>query len=74
MNFGDKFILHSENGKDYIIEIVNVNEYREPSLKYAADVWDGEENHPGDVMFFGDEFFEKSKIEKIGEVAERSEE
>ena len=70
MNVGDKFILHSENGKDYTIEIVNVNECREPSLRYAADVWDDEVNYYGDVIFFGDEFFEKnkSKIEKIGGV------
>jgi hypothetical protein len=70
MHVGDKFILHSENGKNYTIEIVNVNEYREPSLKYAVDTWDDEGNHPEDVMFFGDEFFEKnkSKIEKIGGV------
>lgn len=70
MNVGDKFILHSENGRDYTIEIVNVNEFREPSLRYAADVWDDEGNYLGDVMFFGDEFFEKnkSKIEKIGGV------
>ena len=67
MHVGDKFILHSENGKNYTIEIVNVNEYRESSLKYAVDTWDDEGNHPEDVMFFGDEFFEKnkSKIEKI---------
>lgn len=70
MNIGDEFILHSENGRDYTIEIVNANECREPSLRYAADVWDDEGNCPEDLMFFGDEFFEKnkSKIEKISGV------
>lgn len=71
MNVGDIFILHSENGRDYTIEIVNVNECREPWLRYAADVWDDEGNCPEDFIFFGDEFFEKnkSKIEKIDGVA-----
>lgn len=76
MNVGDKFILHSENGKNYTIEIVNINEYREPSLKYATDIWDDEGYHfEEDFVFFGDEFFEKnrSKIEKIDTEIERNE-
>ncbi len=27
----DKYILHSKNGMDYRIEIININEFREPS-------------------------------------------
>lgn len=30
---GDKYIFHL-NGVDYRIDIVNVNDYREPSMKY----------------------------------------
>lgn len=69
MDIGNKYIFHSGNGRDYTIKIVNVNEYREPSMRYAADVWDDEGNYPGDVTFFGEDFFEKNKnkLEKIDE-------
>ena len=58
-NVGDKYILHSENGMDYSIEIINVNDFREPSMKYGADVYDANGNYAGDVMFFGDDFLKK---------------
>ena len=67
MNIGDKYILHSENGMDYIIEIVSINEFREPSMKYGVDVWDGNGNYAGDVTFFGDDFFEKNR-DKLKEI------
>ena len=60
---GDKYILRSGNGMKYDIEIVSVNELREPSMKYAADVYDGNGVYVGDVMFFGDDFL--SKCEKV---------
>ena len=60
---GDKYILHSENGMDYSIEIVSVNDFRPPEEKYAADVYDGNGIYAGDVMFFGDEFL--NKCEKV---------
>ena len=60
---GDKYILHSNNGMDYSIEIVNVNNFREPSMKYGADIYDGNGVYAGDVTFFGDEFL--SKCEKV---------
>lgn len=53
----DKFIFHSENGMDYQIKIININEYREPSMKYACDVLDGNGTYAGDVAFVGDDFF-----------------
>ena len=59
---GDKYILHSSNGMDYNIEIVNVNNFREPSMKYGADIYDRNGVYAGDVTFFGDEFL--SKCEK----------
>lgn len=34
----NKFILHSKNGMDYQIEIVSINESREPSMKYGYDI------------------------------------
>ena len=60
---GDKYILHSENGMDYSIEIVSVNDFRPPEEKYAADVYDGNGIYAGDVMFFGDDFL--NKCEKV---------
>jgi hypothetical protein len=53
---GDKYILHSSNGMDYDIEIINVNNFRPPEEKYGADVYDGNGVYAGDVMFFGDDF------------------
>ena len=60
---GDKYILHSSNGMDYSIEVVNVNDFREPSLKYGIDVYDCNGTYAGDVMFVGEDFL--SKCEKI---------
>lgn len=64
---GDRYILHSSNGMDYTIEIVSVNYCRPIDMTYAADIWDANGNHPGDVEFFGDDFFEKNKdkLDKI---------
>ena len=53
---GDKYILHSSNGMDYSIEVVNVNNYREPSMKYGINVYDGNGTYAGDVMFVGESF------------------
>lgn len=63
----DEFIFHSKNGMDYRIEIVNVNEFRDPSSKYGCDVWDGNGNYAEDVVFLGDDFFDdfKDQFEKI---------
>ena len=60
---GDRYILHSENGTDYDIEIVNINEFREPNMKYGADVYDSNGVYAGDVTFFGDDFL--NKCEKV---------
>lgn len=60
---GDKYILHSENGMDYNIKIVSVNNFRPDDSKYGADVYDGNGIYAGDVMFFGDDFLQK--CEKI---------
>ena len=59
---GDKFILHSVNGMDYDIEVVNVSNYREPSMKYGIDMYDGNGTYVGDVLFVDDSFL--SQCEK----------
>ena len=63
----DKFILHSSDGTDYRMEVVNINECREPSAKYGLDVYNADGVYAGDVMFFGDNFFEKNrdKLERV---------
>ena len=60
------FIFHSKNG-DYRIKVININNYREPSMKYGCDVWDGNGNYAGDVTFVGDDFFDnyKEQLERI---------
>ena len=63
----DKFIFHSSNGMDYAIEVVNINIYREPSMKYGLDVWDQNGTYAGDVTFVGDDFWKKNfnKLDKV---------
>lgn len=61
VNVGDKYILHSSNGMDYNIEVVNVNDFREPSMKYGIDVYDGNGTYAGDVLFVGENFFSNCK-------------
>lgn len=62
----DRFILHSTDGNDYKIIIVSINEFREPSMKYALDVY----NMKGkpindDAVFVGEEFFKTAILKKI---------
>ncbi len=64
INVNDKFILHSKDGHDYRIEVVNKNEFREPDMKYALDIYDENGNCNDDVFFVGDEFFENDFIER----------
>ena len=61
---GDKYILHSSNGMDYDIEVINVNDYREPDMKYGVDIFDENGIYAGDVTFVGEAFL--SKCEKVG--------
>ena len=60
---GDKFILHSSNGMDYSIEVINVSNFREPSMKYGLEVYDGNVVYAGDVMFADDAFL--NQCEKV---------
>ena len=69
---GDKFILHSQDGHDYKMEIVNINEFREPDMKYAFDAYDEAGNSiSNDVMFCGDGLL--NKCEKVIENNEKEE-
>lgn len=61
-NVNDIYKLHSENGMDYKIRIVSVNNFRPPETKYGADVWDGNGVYAGDVQFFGEELLEKCEF------------
>lgn len=65
----DKYIFHSKNDMDYRIEVISVNEFRESSMKYGCDIWDGNDTYAGDVAFIGDDFFNefKDRFEKIEE-------
>lgn len=63
VKIGDKYIFYSENGMDYNIKVININDFRPPETKYGADVFDSNGVYAGDVMFFGDEFL--SKCEKV---------
>ena len=71
VSVGDKYILHSENGMDYNIKIVNINDFRPDDEKYGADVYDGNGNYAGDVMFFGDDFLQKCEKQLIDSEFER---
>ena len=63
ISIGDKYIFHSENVHDYDVNVVNINDFRPPEMKYGCDVYDDNGTYAGDVMFFGEEFF--SKCEKV---------
>lgn len=56
---GDKYILHSKNGFDYDIEVVNVNINRPPNEIYAIDMWLGDIciSDP-DIIFVGEDFLD----------------
>lgn len=58
---GDKYILYSGKDVSYYIKIVNVNDFREPNMKYAIDICNENGTYFDDVMFVGDEFLSKYK-------------
>ena len=62
---GQKYILHSENGLNYDIEIININHFREIDRIYAIDVYHKGANVYGDVMFVGDDFINKCELVEV---------
>ena len=60
---GDKFVLHSADGKKYNIEVVNVSDYREPAMRYAVDISNEYGVYADDVMFVSDDLL--SQCEKV---------
>jgi hypothetical protein len=59
---GDRYILNSENGLCYDVEIVNVNHFREPDRIYAIDVYHKGTSIYRDVVFVGDDFINKCTL------------
>jgi len=62
---GDKLILHSVDGNDYEIEIVNVNPYRPPDMIYAVDIYIDGHLQNDDFVFVPEEVLDE--FEKVGE-------
>ena len=60
---GDKLILHSVDGHDYAIEIVNVNPYRPPDMIYAVDVFLDGHSQNDDVIFVPEEVLDEFEKE-----------
>ena len=60
-NVGDMLLLHSVDGNDYEIEIINKNEFRPPSEKYACDV-SLKGQHYSDLYFCSDDFLNKCEV------------
>ena len=48
-------------GKRFAIEIININDFREPSMRYGIDICDQNGLWSGDIKFVGDDFFEVNK-------------
>jgi hypothetical protein len=62
----DVLYFDSENGMTHKIEIININDYREPSMKYAIDLIDCNgvrySEYCGDI-FVGQDFIDKCRKE-----------
>jgi hypothetical protein len=72
---GDRFIFHSSAGFDNTIEIANINDFREPDMKYVMWVTNAVGEVCPDYVFQGDDFFEKyaDQIEYLGNVNDMEE-
>lgn len=58
---GDHLVLHSQDGNDYYIKIVNINEFRPSTEKYAVDMYLNDIYY-GDIYFCGDELLNKCEL------------
>ena len=68
---GDKFEFKSSDKSIYYIDVVNINTFREPDLRFAVDVYlNGKVvKEDGDVTFLPENFFNKyeKELRKITE-------
>lgn len=63
MKVNDQYRLASKNNSVYVAKITNINDFREPGLKYLLDVYrDGE--YQGE-MFCGDSFFNDPAVTRL---------
>lgn len=64
----DKLIFNSENGLKYDIEIININDFRPPEMKYAINLIDPDGNSYysayNDYYFCGEDFIQKCEREE----------
>lgn len=61
IKIGDKFIYN-----DYIVKIININDFREPDLKYAVEVTDNQgQNIFSDIRFISEDFLLKQCIKEV---------
>lgn len=61
---GNVFILDSEDGKQYEVVIININNYRDPRTKYACDVYLDGVCINDDYIFTGDAFFKLKNVRR----------
>jgi hypothetical protein len=63
----DVLYFDSENGLTYKVEVININDFREPSMKYAIDLIDCNgvrySEYYGDITFVGQDFIDKCRKE-----------
>ncbi len=68
---GNRFEFNSPTptpyGKRFEIEVININDFREPSMRYGIDICDQNGLWSCNIKFVGDDFFEinKEKMTKI---------
>lgn len=63
MKVSDQYRLASKNESVYVTKIININDFREPRLKYLLDVYRNGE-YQGE-MFCGDSFFNDQAVTRL---------
>lgn len=51
----DRVVITANNGQKFHGRVANINDFREPSMKYAVDV----DGYDEDVVFVGEDRIEK---------------
>ena len=78
LKVNDLIILHSSNGKDYIVQICNINDFCEPNMKFATNTfvkYDDNIYHnylkeSGNFYFCGDDFISLCKLMSEDEISD----